>query len=409
MAYVETTATRKIKALTARIRAVQGGTSASKTISILLYLIAKAQTDKKPTLTSVVSETFPHLKRGAIRDFLDILETHGYFQDGSWNRTDSVYTFETGSKIEFFSADQSDKVRGPRRERLFINEANNVSFEVFDQLEVRTNEFIFLDWNPATEYWFYSDVKPKRNDVEHIILTYLDNEGLPLAVRVAIEQRKDRKGWWKVYGEGQLGEVEGKIYSDWLTIDEVPHEARLERYGLDFGYTNDPTACVGLYRHNGGIVLDEMLFQKGLSNKQIADLIGNFPKAPVVADSAEPKSIDEIMSYGINIIPALKGRGSVSQGIALVQDQRISVTKRSVNIIKEYRNYLWKTDRDGKVLNEPEHTWSHSMDAIRYAMSTIPKLYRSETPEEISKREFAEAMKRKLQREAGISRLRFVK
>ncbi len=378
MAYRETTATRKVKALTARIRAVQGGTSASKTISILLYLIAKAQHDKAPTLTSIVSETFPHLKRGAIRDFTDIMTSHGYFQDSSWNKTDSVYTFETGSQIEFFSADQPDRTRGPRRDRLFINEANNVSFDVFEQLEVRTKEFVFLDWNPSTEYWFYTEVKPNRKDIEHIILTYLDNEGLPAEVRASIEQRKDRKTWWKVYGEGQLGEVEGKIYNGWRIIDEVPHEARLERYGLDFGYTNDPSALVALYYYNGGYILDEIVFQKGLSNKQLADTILNQKKALVIADSAEPKSIDEIRAYGVNIQPALKGKDSVRQGIQQVQDEQVSVTKGSTNVIKEYRNYLWAMDRNGtlKSPNEPEHTWSHSMDAIRYAMSSLVSMIR---------------------------------
>lgn len=385
MAYVETTATKKIKALTKRIRAVQGGTSASKTISILLYLIAKAQTDTRPTLTSIVSETFPHLKRGAQKDFLDILEQHGYYVEDNWNRTDSVYTFETGSRIEFFSADQSDKVRGPRRDRLFINEANNVAFEVFDQLEVRTKEFVILDWNPSIEFWLYTEVcncgmkncRGKRDDVEHIILTYLDNEGLPPEVRTSIELRKERKAWWRVYGEGLLGEVEGKIYTGWAFIDEIPHEARLERYGMDFGYSNDPSALIAVYYYNGGYILDEVLFQKGLSNKQLADVILNQErKAMVVADAAEPKSIDEIRSYGINIQPAVKGKGSVSQGIQAVQAEQISVTKRSTNLIEEYRNYLWETDRNGEKTGNPDHLWSHSMDAIRYAMSSLAPVIR---------------------------------
>lgn len=370
-----TTATRKIKQLNKRIRAVQGGTSASKTISILIYLIAKAQSDKKPTLTSIVSESFPHLKRGVIRDFLAIMMDHGYYKDNLWNKTDYTYTFETGSKIEFFSVDQPGKVRGPRRDRLFINEANNIPYEAFDQLEVRTKEFIFLDWNPTNEYWFYDQVVGKRDDYEHVILTYKDNEGLSKEIVDSIEQRKERKGWWDVYGLGLLGEVEGKIYKDWAIIDDVPHASRLERRGLDFGYSNDPSAIVDVYYQDGGYILDETLFQKGMSNKQIADTILNsrIPQTLVIADSAEPKSIDEIKSYGVNILPAEKGPDSVNSGIQLVQAQRISVTKRSTNIIKEYRNYLWETDKDGKVLNIPEHTWSHSMDAIRYALTSLIK------------------------------------
>jgi len=355
--------------LTKRIRALQGGTSASKTISALLYLIAKAQSDKEPTLTSIVSESIPHLKKGCIRDFKRIMKEHNYWNEKRWMATDFIYTFETGSQMEFFGADQHEKLRGGRRDRLFINECNNISFQAFEELEVRTKEFVILDWNPTNEFWFYTDVEGKRDDVEKIILTYRDNEALDEETKKSIEQRKGRKGWWAVYGEGQLGEVEGKIYKDWQIIDQIPHEARLERYGLDFGYSNDPTAIVAIYKYNDGYILDEKCFQKGLSNKQIADIISNLDISLVIADSAEPKSIDELKSYEINVIPANKGKDSVRQGIQFVQDQRISMTSRSINLIKEYRNYLWKTDRDGKILNEPEHQFSHSMDAIRYGFN----------------------------------------
>lgn len=371
--FQETTATQKIVALSKRIRAVQGGTSASKTISILLYLIAKAQSDKKPTLTSIVAESIPHLKRGAMRDFRNIMESHKYWKDRNWNVVDSTYTFETGSKIEFFSTDNGDKLRGARRDRCFMNEANNNTFEAFNQLEVRTKEFMFLDWNPTNEFWFYTEVLPIRTDVDHIVLTYKDNEALDIAIVESIEQRKDNKSWFKVYGEGQLGEVEGKIYKDWQIIDEIDHHAKLERYGLDFGYSNDPSSIIAIYYLNGGYILDEICFQKGLSNKQLADILKNQPQALVIADSAEPKSIDEIKSYGITILPAEKGKDSVANGIQLVQGQRISMTKRSVNLIKEYRNYLWETDKDGKILNVPEHTFSHSMDAVRYGLTSIIK------------------------------------
>lgn len=356
-----------------RIRAIQGGTSAGKTIGVLQVLIDLAQTDTKATLTSIVSESFPHLRRGAMRDFLSIMKEHNYFNDKRWDRTNYVYSFETGSQIEFFSADQPGKVRGPRRDRLFLNEANNVPYETFDQLEVRTKDFIVLDWNPTSEFWYYDQVA-NRTDVEHQVLTYKDNESLSQEIVQAIEQRKDRKGWWQVYGLGQLGEVEGKIYKDWQIIDDIDHHAKLERYGLDFGYSNDPSSLVAIYRLNGGYILDEIFYLKGLSNKQIADNILNQQQALVIADSAEPKSIDEIKRYGVNILPAEKGKDSVEHGIQLVQSQRISITKRSVNLIKEYRNYLWKTDKDGNIMvnpSVPEHTWSHSMDAIRYGMVSL--------------------------------------
>lgn len=370
MAFSITTATRKIAKLTKKIRAVAGGTSASKTISILCYLIDRCQRDTKPTLTSIVSESIPHLKRGAIRDFQNIMKDQGYWDDKRWNISDSIYTFETGSKIEFFSTDNGDKLRGSRRDRLFINEANNTTLDAFDQLEVRTKEFVFLDWNPSNEFYFYTDILNKREDVDFITLTYLDNEALSPEIVSSIEARKNNARWWKVYGLGQLGEVEGKIYKDWQIIEEIPHEARLERYGMDFGYSNDPTSIVAVYKYNGGFILDEITYQKGLSNKQIADIINNLDRSLVIADSAEPKSIDEIMMYGVNIQPALKGQGSVNKGIQFIQDQRISVTKRSFNIIREYKNYLWQTDKNGKIINTPEGGFDHSMDAIRYALDT---------------------------------------
>jgi len=375
--FQSTTATKKLAKLHKRIKAIQGGTSASKTISILLLLIDKAQTDTSPTLTSVVSESLPHLKKGAMRDFLMIMEEHRYFNESRWNRSDLVYTFETGSKIEFFSTDQPVKVRGPRRDRLFINEANRVPLETFDQLEVRTKDEIWLDWNPTAEFWVYTDIIGHRDDVDHLILTYKDNEALDQQIVDSIEKRKGLTGWWKVYGLGQLGEVEGKIYKGWQQIDELPHEARLERYGLDFGYTNDPTAIVAIYSYNGGFILDEIAYSTGLTNREIADILNNTERALVMADSAEPKSIDEIRTYGVNIMPVKKGRDSVNQGIQFVQSKRISVTKRSFNIWKEYMNYMWEIDKDGRIINVPSHRFSHSMDAVRYGMESMRPSERS--------------------------------
>jgi len=368
--YQLTSATQKLLKLHKRIRGVSGGSSAGKTISIIQILIDKSQSDTTPKLTSITSESMPHLKRGAIRDFLSIMQTHNYFNENAWNKTDSIYTFETGSRMEFFSLDMPHKVRGPRRQRLFINEANNIPLETFDQLEIRTNEEIWLDWNPVAEFWWYTDVQPNR-DVDFIILTYLDNEGLSQSIVDSIESRRGNKNWWNVYGLGQLGESEGRIYTGWQIINEVPHEARLERYGLDYGYSNDPTASDGIYKYNGGFIIDEVIHQKGLVNSEIANVFKNLPRALIIADSAEPKSNDEIKSYGVTLLPSTKGQGSVLQGIQLVQNQRISVTKRSTNTIKEYRNYLWQTDKNGKIINEPVDYMNHHMDGIRYAIASM--------------------------------------
>lgn len=372
MRYQVTTATRRIAKLRKRIRAVQGGTSASKTITILLLLIDFLQVNGD-LLCSVVSESIPHLKRGAMRDFESIMRGHGYWEEDSWSKTDFIYTFPNGSRLEFFGADSPDKLRGPRRDILFINEANNVPHSAFDQLESRTRLFVFLDWNPSHEFWFYTEVLPHRDDVDHIILTYKDNEALEPEIVKTIEARQHNKSWWQVYGLGLLGETEARIYTGWAIIDDIPHEARLARRGLDYGYANDPTAIVDVYQYNGGIILDEILYRKGMGNKEIADILKSLENQITTrADSSEPKSNDEITSYGVSILPAAKGQGSVLQGIQFLQGMRVSVTKRSVNLIKEYRNYLWDTDKDGRIVNVPmDRQADHLLDAARYAVEGL--------------------------------------
>ncbi len=368
-----TTATQKILKLTKRIRGVSGGTGASKTISILLWLIDYAQTHRGKVI-SIVSESLPHLKRGAMRDFLNIMSEHEYYKDENWNKSDFIYTFPTGTKIEFFGVEESEKVKGARRDILYVNEANNITLETFMQLEIRTREIIWCDWNPVAEFWWYTEIMPHYN-ADFLVLTYLDNEALPQSIVQSIESKRHNKNWWRIYGEGQLGIAEGRIFDNWEILDQVPFVARLDRYGLDFGYTNDPTAIVADYNYNGGIVLDELAYQKGLSNKTIADIFINSPRALVIADSSEPKSIDEIKSYGVNIIPAEKGKGSVLQGIQYMQDKKIYVTKRSVNLLKEYRNYFWLTDREGNFINEPQDFMNHCLDAARYAIGKPRKTF----------------------------------
>jgi len=311
---------------------------------------------------------------GAVRDFQAIMKSNGYWEDKRWNESKHIYTFATGSFIEFISFDKFGKAHGPRRDVLFLNEANNVPYLIADQLITRTRKIVWMDWNPSTEFWFYTELLPRRTDVDFITLTYKDNEALDKITIDEIESHRHNKQWWTVYGEGQLGTLESRIYSGWQVIDDIPHEARLERRGLDFGYTNDPTVIEDIYSYNGGFIVDEICYQKGLSNKSIADLLQatGTPNTLTIADSAEPKSIDEIRSYGVNMVPCAKGPGSVFQGIQYVQDQRISVTKRSVKTIKAYRNYMFFTDKNGVVQNKPDdsiHEWSNPMDAIRYGLN----------------------------------------
>lgn len=373
--FVDTTATRRVFELTKRIRAVCGGTSASKTISILIWLIDYCQVkNKRPKLCTVVSESYPHLEKGTMLDFQNIMKDRGYWNDSRWNKTKHSYSFETGNTLEFFSVDTYGKAHGLRRDVLFVNECNNVPFSIVDQLIVRTREIIWLDWNPTSEFWIYTEVLPKRNDVDFITLTYKDNEALDINTIKEIETRKDNKNWWKVYGLGQLGEIEARVYTGWNIIDEVPESAKLVRYGLDFGYSQDPTVIIAVYYLDNGFIIDELVYLKRLSNRVIADILLNKQRALVIADSSEPKSIDEIASYGVSIIGSKKGSGSVNQGIQYVQEQKISITKRSINTIKAYRNYIFITDKNNKVINEPDdtvHEWSNAMDAIRYAISSL--------------------------------------
>ena len=368
----DTTATEKVFALNKRIRAVAGGTAASKTISILIWLINYCQTPQsKLKLATVTSESYPHLQKGAMLDFINIMKDRGYWKDALWHDTKHIYTFETGNKLEFATFDTYSKAHGSRRDVLFCNEGNNMPYNIVDQLMVRTREIVWLDWNPTSEFWFYTDMLGLRDDIDFITLTYKDNEALDETTVKEIESHRMNQAWWQVYGLGQLGVLEGRIFTDWQVIDEIPIEAQLVRYGLDFGYTNDPTAVDAIYRWNGAFVIDEVLHMKGLSNRQIADVMQSLQRTLIIADSAEPKSIAELAQYGLRIIGAHKGKDSVNQGIQYVQSQKIFITKRSVNTLKEYRNYLWITDKDGKVINEPSPVWNHHMDAIRYGMESL--------------------------------------
>lgn len=377
---VDTTATKRIFDLKKRISAVSGGTSASKTISILIWLIDYCQSRKNQNkLVTITSESFPHLLKGAMLDFENIMKDRNYWKDERWVKNPlAIYTFETGNRMEFTTFDTYSKAHGARRDVLFVNEGNNMPYNIVDQLMVRTREKVWLDWNPTSEFWFYNEILGKRDDVDFITLTYKDNEALDETTVKEIESHKGNRAWWQVYGLGQLGVLEGRIYKDWIEFDEIPQEAILRRYGLDFGYTNDPTVIVAIYYWNGMYIIDEVCYLKGLSNKAIADILDNRERAMVVADSAEPKSIDEIHhDYGINIVGAKKGPGSVYQGIQWVQGLKIGITKRSIKSLKAYRNYLFLTDKNGIVTNDPDdtiHEWSNSMDAIRYGLDSFRPL-----------------------------------
>jgi phage terminase large subunit len=374
--FQKTTAQTKIAKLKKRIRVVQGGTSSSKTFSIIPLLINYA-CDNPASEISIVSESIPHLKRGAVKDFIKIMKWTDLFKSEQFNLSSLKYTFRNGSYIEFFSADQPDKLRGARRDILFINECNNVTFESYQQLAIRTKKFIYLDYNPTNEFWVHTEVI-NDSDSDFIILTYKDNEALSLSIVNEIEKARDKAkfssywaNWWNVYGLGQVGMLDGVIFNNWHTIDLIPDEARLLGYGLDFGYTNDPTSIIEVYKWNDKRILNEICYQKGLSNSQIAKLIDT--KLPCYCDSAEPKSIAELVSYGINAYGVTKGADSINYGIQTIQDNEYLVTKKSTNLINEFRKYAWDKDKKtGASLNKPIDMFNHAIDAFRYhEMETI--------------------------------------
>ncbi len=364
-----TTAIRKIEALKKRIKIIQGGTSAGKTYGILPILITKAATYPK-TEISVVAETIPHLRRGALKDFLRIMKDTGRYFDERFNKSLLRYEFANGSYIEFFSADDSSKLRGARRDVLYINECNNVTFESYNELAIRTKKAIYLDFNPANEFWVHTELKDEQ-DSDFLILTYKDNEALDNSIVQQIEKNRLKAetsaywaNWWRVYGLGEIGMLEGVIFSNWKTIDILPKEANLIGIGLDFGYTNDPTAIIEIYNYNGTRIINELKYQTGMLNSDIANAL---PKhVPVYADSSEPKSIEEIKRYGITIKGVTKGKDSINYGIDVMQRNEYLVTSNSTNLIKELRAYCWDTDKQGTRLNKPIDTNNHGIDALRY-------------------------------------------
>ena len=368
--FIRTTAINKIKALTKFVKGIQGGTSAGKTYAILPILIDTAT--KAPLIEiSVVAESVPHLKRGAMKDFLKIMKETGRFFPERWNATDFKYTFANGSTIEFFSADNDSKLRGARRDYLYMNEANNMTFHAYTELASRTKMGIWLDWNPTNEFWFHTDLI-NDSDVDFLVINYTHNEACPESALNFILKAKEKAStstfwanWYKVYGLGELGVLEGVIFENWKQIDTIPAEAKLLGYGLDFGYSADPTACVAVYQYNNSIVVDEVIYSAGLLN---SDIISRLPKGThtIWADSAEPKSIEEIRRAGFNIKPVSKGADSINFGISLLQQRDILVTASSANLIKEFRTYSWDKDKTGKKLNKPIDEMNHAIDALRY-------------------------------------------
>ena len=376
-----TTAIKKIRGLKNFVKGIQGGTSAGKTFGILPVLIDICA--KNPlTETSIVAESFPHLRRGAMKDFKKIMHQTNRWVEHHWMSTDSTYTFANGSVIEFFSADNDSKLRGARRDYLYMNECNNMTLHAYNELVSRTKIGVYLDWNPVAPFWFHEELQNDA-DVDFLIINYLDNEACPESALNFILKAKEKsttskywENWYNVYGLGLIGNLEGVIFENWNQIDTIPKDAKLVGRGMDFGYTNDPTTMVDVYQWNGEYIFDEVMYSTGLTNPEIFRTFKSKGLSNAIytfADSAEPKSIQELRNMGMNIKGAEKGKDSIMFGIQKIQEIKFSVTSNSTNLIKEFRNYSWDVDKQGNKLNKPIDSFNHCIDAIRYYFSTKDK------------------------------------
>ena len=348
----------------------EGGTSSSKTYSILQLLILIAQKAKSNFLISVVSESLPHLKRGCIRDFYNIMGDS--FEADRYNKSEHIYDFGNG-KIEFFPADEPSKMRGGRRDILFINEANNVPYMAFRELDIRTRLFSFLDWNPVSEFWAHEKGLINHSENSFVHSTYLDALAvLPPEVVANIESNRDKDpNWWNVYGLGLIGKVEGLVYPAFSQVEKLPEQGDLV-YGLDFGFSDDPAVLTEHKIFPTEIYSRELFYERNLTNQDIGNKmteLGVIPSAMIFADSAEPKSIEEIFRLQFNIFGAPKGPGSVEYGHQKVRQLKQYWTSDSVNCIKEQRNFRYIADKNSKLTENTTHNFSHGMDSRRYAIA----------------------------------------
>lgn len=351
-----------------RVIANKGSTRSSKTWSLLQLLYIIAYKSNVPLLISIVSESMPHLKRGCIRDFKEMLDNENLWNQNNWNATDKIYKVNK-SVIEFFSADAPGKVRGPARDILMVNECNNIDYETIRQLMIRTRKTVFFDYNPVEEFWMEERLMPRGEDFVKIIhSTYKDNEYLTKEQIDDIESNRHDVAWWTVFGEGKTGNREGLCIRNWKMVDSMPDEYKKRWIGIDFGFTNDPSTIIDVRLSDGQIWVDEICYRKGMLNLDIFNQIDDLglKEIEIIADSAEPKSIAELRRYGLYVEPALKGPDSILTGIATLNRFQINVTKESTNTIKELRNYRWQQDDNLNFINKPIDKFNHSIDAIRY-------------------------------------------
>lgn len=376
MPFQVTTAVKKMLAMKARKKVIQGSTSSGKTYGIIPILYDKMIATDGLKVT-VVAETLPAVKEGALDIFKNFMFEEGRWSDACWNASTLTYTRPNRSRIQFKSFDSEGKAKASgKRDILFLNEGNHIPYKIADALMIRSKE-TWIDFNADAEFWAHTELLKEHNS-QFLKLTYLDNEGIPketledLLIKKAKAEEEERQGikgyhwnWWQVYGLGEIGSLQGVIFNNWTQIPELPKEAKLLGIGLDFGFTNDPTAAVAVYQHDGKYILDELIYETGLLNSDIAERLKKHT-CTVIADSAEPKSIEELRRAGIRIKGVTKGTDSIRFGIQLMQEQQWLITARSLNVIKEWRGYTWEVDKNGNQTGNPIGYLNHGHDATRY-------------------------------------------
>ena len=382
MKYRVTTNLKKIHAMNKRVQVVQGGTSSGKTVDILLDKVLNYAILHPGEVITTVTDSFPNLRTGAMRDFLDICRETNIDKIATWNKTNSTLYLPNNSLVEFYSVDTMG-AHGARRDVLYVNEANRISWETFSQLEVRTRKKVILDFNPVNEFWAHKELvnNPERTDVDFLKVTYKDNEALDIATKQAIEMRRGdgTSNWWRVYGLGEIGSLEGNVYQGWkpMAEEEIVKHGKLIRYGLDFGFSQDETALVALYdlgeMEEGAFGIVEKVYQKGILPSKYVELLKSLdidPTVLIVADGARPEIIAEISEKGYLCISALKDVGSVKRGIDYVNEHPIYYSGK--NLEREFLTYAWRRKKStGEVLDAPQDGNDHMMDAIRYAVDDL--------------------------------------
>ena len=350
----------------------QGGTRSGKTYNIILWIIFEYCTNNRNKVITVCRKSFPSLRATVLRDFMSILEGHNLYNEKFHNKSNSEY-YLFGNLIEFISLDQPQKIRGRKRDLLFINEGNELYWEDWQQLVFRTQERIVIDFNPSDEYhWIYDKVLP-RDDCAFFKTTYLDNPFVEESIKKEIELLKDTdEQYWQIYGLGERAASRSTVFR-YAEVSHIPEDAELVAYGMDFGFSNDPSTLVSVYTKDINLYVKEHLYRTAMTTTDIHKFLlsEKLENKPIYADSAEPRLIEELRRMGHNIFPSLKGKDSVNAGIDLLKRYKINILSTSSNAISEFRNYKWKEDKTGALLNTPVDDNNHIIDPCRYATYSI--------------------------------------